>query len=244
MYSKYLCALIAVFVCSLPAAAQNTATIQGTTVDFATGKPVPGAVIIATKTTTPAARGVATSSLDGSFQIPSLPAGTYNLCVQHPAGGYLSNCQWGSTASSVAVATAQKLTGNTVRLKAGSVLKIHVDDPGQLMNQKTKEGYYPDLVMGIWSGGIFYPARVAAKAAATADYQVTVPFDTAMKFSIQSRKLALGDASKKPLASNADQQTVQRSSNAVGTSGASAGSAGSNAATAADFSYSVLSAIP
>ena len=175
---------------------------------------------------------MATSTFDGSFQIPSLPAGAYNLCVQLPQGGYLATCQWGNTAAAVSVAAAQKSTGNTVRLKAGSVLKIHVDDPGQLMNQKTKDGYLPDLVMGVWSAGVFYPARVANKVNVAADYQVTVPFDTSLKFTIQSRKLAIGDANKKPLASNADQQTFQHASNAV------------NGATPAGYSYSVLSVIP
>lgn len=232
MTSRSLFVFMAVIVCTVPAVGQNTASIQGTTVDSTSGKPVAGAIIIATNAANPASRGVATSTLDGSFLIPSLSAGTYNICVQVPPGGYLPTCQWGSTGSSVPIAAAQKLTGNTLRLKSGSVLKIHVDDPGQLMNQKTKDGYYPDLVMGVWSSGIFYPARVANKANTTAEYQVTVPFDTGLKFSIQSRKLAIGDANKKPLPSNADQQAFQHASNAV------------NGATPAGFSYSVLSAIP
>jgi hypothetical protein len=59
---------------------------------------------------------------------------------------------------------AQKSTGNILKLKPGSVLKIHVDDTAQLLDQKTKEDYLPDLVMGGWSGGMFYAAHVAAKA--------------------------------------------------------------------------------
>jgi hypothetical protein len=43
---------------SLSAAAQNTASIQGSAVDSASGKAIPGAVVIASRTTAPAARGV------------------------------------------------------------------------------------------------------------------------------------------------------------------------------------------
>jgi hypothetical protein len=223
----FVAASVAVLSASI-AGAQNTASIQGSAVDSATGKPVNGAVVIASRTTTPAARGVATSGYDGSYQIPSLPAGTYNVCLQVPGDGYLATCHWGSTATVVTLAAGQKLTGTKVALKPGSILKVHLDDPGQLLNQKTKKGYAPHLVMGVWSGGMFYPAHVAAKTAVTADYQVTIPFDTSLKFTIQSMSLGLGNAGKTALAANADQQIFQHASAET---------------THVGFSYSILSAL-
>jgi len=211
------------------ALAQDTAIIQGSAVDSASGAAVSGAVIIASRTSTPAARGVATSSSNGSFQMTSLPAGTYNLCAQFPADGYLATCQWGSSATTVTLAAGQKLTGSKVSLKASSILKIHISDPGQLLNQKTKAGYAPHLVMGVWSGGLFYAAHAAGASAVTADYQVSVPFDTNLKFSIQSMSLKLADAGGNALAANADQQTFQHAS---------------ASATRTSFSYSILSALP
>ena len=215
---------------TLTAMAQNTASIQGSAVDSGTGKAVPGAVVIASRTTTPAARGVATSGFDGTYyyQMPSLPVGTYNVCLQVPGDGYLATCHWGSTATVVTLAAGQKLTGTKLALKPGSVLKVHLDDPGQLLNQKTKKGYAPHLVMGVWSGGMFYPAHVAAKTAVTADYQVTIPFDTSLKFTIQSMSLGLGNAGKTALAANADQQIFQHASAET---------------THVGFSYSILSAL-
>jgi hypothetical protein len=222
--------LVGLFAGSLSVLAQNTVVIQGTTADSAAGKPVAGAVIVASRTTAPAARGVATSSFDGSFQMPNLPAGTYNLCVQVPGGAYLNTCHWGTQPTPVTVAVGQKSAATTLKLTAGSVLKIHVDDAGQLLTQKTKEGYSPDLVMGVWSGGTFYPARIANKAATAADYQVTVQFDASLKFSIHSRLLVLGNASKQPLSGNTDQQSFQHAAAA--------------AVAPAGFSYSILSFKP
>lgn len=211
------------------ALAQNTAIIQGSAVDSASGAAVSGAVVIASRTSAPAARGVATSSSDGSFQMTSLPAGTYNLCAQFPADGYLATCQWGGAAATVTLAAGQKLTGSKVGLKASSILKIHISDPGSLLNQKTKAGYAPHLAMGVWSGGLFYAAHAAATSAVTADYQVSIPFDTNLKFSIQSISLKLADASGNALAGNADQQTFQHPS---------------ASANRVSFSYSILSALP
>jgi hypothetical protein len=210
--SRSLSALAAALAGGFLAMAQNTASIQGTMVDSATGKPLAGAVIIATKTAPPVKRAVATSTFDGSFQLPSLPAGTYTVCVQSPQDGYLATCHWGGTASTLTLATAQKSTGTEIAMKVGSVLKIHVDDPKQLLNQKTKDGYAPHLVMGVWSGGQFYAARTAAKATTSADYQVTIPFDTNLNFTIQSRNLNIGDAKGNALPSNGDQQSFQHAS--------------------------------
>jgi hypothetical protein len=227
-YRPFAAASVVAFSFTLTAMAQNTASIQGSAVDSATGKAVPGAVVIASRTTTPAARGVATSGYDGTYQILSLPAGTYNICLQVPGDGYLATCHWGSTATTVTLAAGQKLTGTKVALKAGSILKVHLDDPGQLLNQKTKKGYAPHLVMGVWSGGMFYPAHVAVKTAVTADYQVTIPFDTSLKFTIQSMSLGLGNAGKTALAANTDQQIFQHASAET---------------THVGFSYSILSAL-
>ena len=211
------------------ALAQNTAIIQGSAVDSASGAAVSGAITIASRTSTPAARGVATSSSNGSFQMTSLPSGTYNLCAQFPADGYLATCQWGSAATTITLAAGQKVTGSKISLKASSILKIYISDPGQLLNQKTKAGYAPHLVMGVWSGGLFYAAHAAAASAVTADYQVSVPFDTNLKFSIQSMSLKLGDVGRNALAGNQDQQTFQHAS---------------TASTQAGYSYSILSALP
>jgi hypothetical protein len=229
-------ALFALLAPAFSAVAQNTAIIQGTILDASTGKPVSGAVVMASKTTPPVVRPAATSSYDGTFQLPALAAGAYDVCVQMPRmiDGYLNTCQWGGAPTTITVAAGQKLTGNTLKIKPGSVLKIHMDDAGKLLNQKNRDGNYPDLVMGVWNAGMFYPAHISnlsTKGAPALDYQVTVPVDTNLNFSIQSRRLALGDSNKKPLPINADHQAFQHPSN-------------SNADKRQSFSYSILSVNP
>jgi hypothetical protein len=232
-FRSWLSALFALSASAFSAVAQNTASIQGTIVDDSTGKPVPGAVVMASRNSPPAVRRTATSSFDGTFQISALAAGAYDLCAQMPTtlDSYLSTCHWGSAPTAVAAAGGQKSTGITLRMKAASVVKIHIDDAGKFLNQKNKNGFYPDLLMGVWSGGMFYPAHPANKGAVASDYQVAVPFDAALKFSIQSRGLALGDAHKNPLPNNADQQAFQHAANV-------------NAAARPSFSYSILAIKP
>jgi hypothetical protein len=221
--------VIVVFSVSLSAMAQSTSSIQGSAVDSSSGKAVTGAIVIASGVSLPATRRVATSAYDASFQITLLPAGTYNMCMQFPADGYLSTCDWGNAAATVTLSAGQKFTATKVSLKAASILKIHLDDPGQLLNQKTKQGYAQHLVLGVWNGSHFYHAHVAGTTAVTADYQVAVPFDTALRLTVQSVTLALGNASKVPLAGNSDQQSFQHASTDTAP---------------VSFSYTILSALP
>ena len=63
------------------ASAQTTGTVLGVVTDASTGKPVAGAVIIATS---PALQGEQTAVTDnnGAFRLPLLPPGEYKLAVQ------------------------------------------------------------------------------------------------------------------------------------------------------------------
>ena len=71
------------------ASAQTTGTVLGVVTDASTGKPVAGAVIIATS---PALQGeqAAVTDNNGAFRLPQLPPGEYKLAVQldgyKPAG--------------------------------------------------------------------------------------------------------------------------------------------------------------
>jgi hypothetical protein len=211
--------LLALLYHGVSAHAQNTAAIQGTVVDTTTGKAIPGAIILATSNARGAATHSATSAHDGTFQIPSLPSGTYSICVQPPhpnvLGGYLHSCHWGNYPTALSLAAGQKSTGNTFRLQRGSVLRIHIDDSKQLMHQKNKDGSSPDLTMGVWNSTMFYSPITVISGPSMADYLMTVPLDTNLKFSISSQHLVLGDAKKSALSANADVQTFQHASNAI-----------------------------
>ncbi len=68
--------------------------------------------------------------------------------------------------------------------------------------------------MGVWGpDGLYYPARAAGGSgsignlASGISYEVAAPRDAALKVSLASRDLRLGDAGGVALSSNASQQT-------------------------------------
>jgi len=108
------------------------------------------------------------------------------------------------------VAAGQKSTGNTIKLQAGSVLKIHLDDPLQLLIQKTKTGLPPHLSLGFYTPQkALLPTHVTAMSVTGRDYSVTVPLDTQLVFSIQSFSLKLADAAGNAVAASGGQSSFQ-----------------------------------
>jgi len=166
--------------------------------------------VSATRTVLPPLRQTVQSRADGTFSIAGLAAGTYTLCVQSAGDGYLDGCVWTPPGPSVTVTAGQKQSGISLKMQPGSILRIHIDDAGGLLNQKTSAGYAPHLVMGVRTPqATLHPAHLAAKTATGADYQVTVPRDKALVFSIQSFSLQLADANEAPLANSTAQQGFQ-----------------------------------
>ncbi len=110
------------------------------------------------------------------------------------------------------LAAGQKSAGALFTLPSGSILKIHMDDPHKLLNQKTKTGYLPHLSLGIHTPRGFYPAHLTAASGNGADYQMTIPLDTPLVFSVQSFSLQLADANDAPLDGNRNQQAFQHAS--------------------------------
>ena len=185
-------------------------SIQGTVTDAVTGRPIAGAFVSATRTTLPPLRQTVKAGTDGTFTIAGLAAGTYTLCVQAAGDGYLDGCVWTPPGPNVTVTAGQKLAGISLKMQPGSILKIHIDDAGGLLNQKTSAGYAPHLAMGVRTPqATLHPAHLAGKTATGADYQVTVPRDRALVFSIQSFSLQLADANAVPLPNSTAQQGFQ-----------------------------------
>ncbi len=199
-------------VTGLSIAQPGAGSIQGTVTDAATKKPIPQAIVSATRTTLPPLRTTVRSGVDGSFLIGGLPAGSYTLCAQAVSGAYLDPCLWNLPVPTVTLAAGQESTGALLAVPSGSILKIHLEDPHKLLNQKTKTGYLPHLSLGIHTPRGFYPAHLAAASGNGADYQMTIPRDTPLVFSVQSFSLQLADANDAPLAGNRNQQAFQHAS--------------------------------
>jgi hypothetical protein len=177
-------------------AQSNTSVIQGSVIDAATKRPVPGATVSAIRGGLPPLTASARTTLAGSFTISSLPAGVYTLCAQVPGAAYLPSCSWGPTASTVTLASGQKSTANTLRLTPGSVLSVRIQDPAGLTSQKLPNGNAPHLAIGVTgAGGVIIPARLHLRDKNGATWQVVVPFDTNLKLSVFSANLKLVDSS-------------------------------------------------
>src|SRR5207248_2047136 len=106
------------------------------------------------------------------------------------------------------LASGQVSTGTVLKIKTGSVLKVRIEDAGKLVDKKTNAGTLPHLSMGIFiPGKTFHPVHLKASDGSGSDYQVTIPWDTPVRFSIQSKDLKLSDNAGAALTSNAGQAT-------------------------------------
>jgi hypothetical protein len=188
----------------------NTASIQGRVTARDTGKPLSDALIIARAMPEYSTRQTAKSAADGSFRLQNLPGGSYAICVKPADDGYLDPCEWTPAAVSIAVATGQQLSGNALAVASGSVVKIRIEDSSQLLFQKTKTGFLPDLLVGVFGpNGLFYPAHVVNRDIRGLSLQLTIPFDTPLALSIASRALKLADTSGPALPGTGAQTVFQ-----------------------------------
>jgi hypothetical protein len=185
------------FVAAVAAAPDpNTASIQGKITARDTGKPLADALVIARTMPASSTRRTAKSAADGSFQLQNLPGGTYSICVKPADDGYLDPCEWTPTAVNITVAAGQQSSGNALTVPSGSVMKIRIEDTSQLLFQKTKTGFVPDLLVGVFGpNGLFYPAHVTNRDIRGLSLQLTIPFDTPLALSVASRAAKLADAS-------------------------------------------------
>jgi hypothetical protein len=203
-------ALAIVFQSAILLAQTNTASIQGSVADATNKKPISGALVSAIRSGLPPASQTVTTAADGSFAVGSLSAGTYSLCVQVPNDSYLNPCDWNGLATKVTLIAGQKSAGNQLSILSGSTLQVRVDDPGQLLGKKTKDGRNPHLLAGVWGvNGLFYPLHTASKDSSGVNLQLTIPRGTTLKLQVASLDLKMADANGAALSAAGDQQTFQ-----------------------------------
>ncbi|ABS24509.1 TonB-dependent receptor [Anaeromyxobacter sp. Fw109-5] len=123
------------------ASAQTTGTILGVVTDASTGKPVAGAVIIATS---PSLQGEQTAVTDnnGSFRLPQLPPGDYKLAVQldgyKPAERSDITVRLDKTirANLAVVPEAVQMEEQVVRTGAAPVINIGAAESGAVISRE------------------------------------------------------------------------------------------------------------
>lgn len=211
--------LLSVHIALAQTEKDGLASISGTVIDGKTLKPIPAALVIASRTGVPSLARNTKSGADGAYQIQGLTPGNYRVCVQASGDQYLNPCEWNDSPSGVTLVSGQAATGLQVALTPASVLNVQIKDEQRALNQLTKAGRIPDLSIGVWGpGGMYHPAGAVSAPTGSADaetnvtthsYQLAVPRDTALILHVASRDLKLGDANGVALAANANQQAFQ-----------------------------------
>ena len=197
-----------------------TGIMKGTATDAVTHKAIGAVVVTIVRGGSPSFSQTATAGQDGTFEFDGLSAGTYSLCAQAPAAGYLNPCDFASLPQTVTLAAGQISSGNLLKMVAGSILHVRIQDPQQLAiasaSQKSATTQLPDIQAGVWAPGFpgssFHPARLTGTDSSGLDYEVTVPLNIPLAFHLSSRHLKLVDAGGAALASNAIQQRFQHNS--------------------------------
>jgi hypothetical protein len=132
------------------------------------------------------------TAVDGTFQFPAVPPGSYVLCAQ--GANWLNPCEWGKSPVQVAVGAYQKPGGVTIVLKPAATFTIRVEDAGQLLNQHEGKTAGAHLLIGVSSDAfVFHPAVLAWSDNAGRNYQVTVPYDASVNLVLGSSFFSVAD---------------------------------------------------
>ena len=208
-YSKFAVTVLSVVTCTLTAGrAENLSGI----VTGSDGRRISSAIVTAIGTSkVPWTASNSTSGSDGAFAFSNLPAGAYHLCVQVPAGGYLNPCAWSNTPPALTIAAGQSVTGFQVKIAAGSVLKLRLNDPNSVL--KSAGAAPPPVMMSVHApGALFVPFAMSAKDQNGSDHVVTIPFDVPVRVSVQSNQLSLANSDGPPVAAGSAVSVTHSSS--------------------------------
>jgi len=132
------------------------------------------------------------SGNDGSFVLKNLPAGRLVLCAQVSTPGQLHPCQWATKANIVSLMAGQAVTAADIVVKTGSILHVRINDPQRLLDNPAGQIPPPHLMVGIVTPQRFFQyAAPVSKDDKGRNYEITVPFDTPLDFTISSFGLSL-----------------------------------------------------
>lgn len=147
---------------------------------------------------------------DGTFRIPGLEIGTYQICVQAPNTIWLDPCQWGTGPVVVSLNIARPSANLPIQVEKGGLLTIRVIDPDQLLT--LHEGKTPGahLLLGVRTDASnFRTATVASNDQNGRNYRLLIPLNRQIKLSVASSFFQLADADGKALPPSGSLLTIQ-----------------------------------
>jgi hypothetical protein len=208
-----------------PITTSLTGSLQGT-LTGSDGAVIPGAKITANftapaksllpslgPTITGGLQDSAVTASNGSFTLKNLVPGTYTLCAQAASAAQIDPCHWSQTPPQVTVLPGQAITGFKITTVKGSILNIRVDDPQHYLLAKSSVPGTPHVLVGVYTtSGQFYPAYITGKDATGTSYSVTIPLNTALRYTVASKHVKLADSTGKAVPANGLTNTFRHDS--------------------------------
>jgi hypothetical protein len=147
------------------------------------------------------AAGVVVSDAGGEFAIAGLPQGDYVVCADRPSGGYLDPCKWANPLLVTSLAPNEVRSLGLFILPVGAVLTVRLTDATGLLAASAAGAPGGGPVVGAQlSPGNVVRALVVSSGSSEVDYQVTVPYNTALGLWVFSRDLSMKDSNGNSLA--------------------------------------------
>jgi hypothetical protein len=132
--------------------------------------------------------------------VDALPPAQYIACAETAAPGYLDPCHWSTSAPAFTVTAGETTSGVNIVMAKGSVLRVHVDDPQQLLKPVTGPVDLDFEIHIVTSKGIHYSAPIQSSTALARDHAITIPFDSPLSLRILSAHVTVSDSSGKAFA--------------------------------------------
>jgi hypothetical protein len=193
----------------------QTAGISGMLKSGATNAALSGETVTVYRSSTPVYRAQTTTGIDGSFTIPSLPSGTYRICVDATKDQHLDPCSWNDNPPSITVADGQASAGNVITVAKGAKLTITVVDPHQYLQARTGDlGPGHVFLALVTSKGAPIPIPLVQMSGNTLQQQLVIPADTSFQVLAFSKEVTLADPNQKPVPASGGIFSVSVSSNA------------------------------
>jgi hypothetical protein len=141
---------------------------------------------------------------DGTFAFTGLDAGIYHFCARLAGSTWLNPCDWDTKQTSVTLKTGEIRRDVAVSMKAGTKLRLRLDDPGQLLNQYEKKTPGAHVLVGVvTTTGTLLPAAITGDDGKGQDHEMLVPADTALKVVVTSGFFKLADSKGNAIAPGA-----------------------------------------
>ena len=149
---------------------------------------------------TGALAATAATDASGKFYADNLAPGQYVVCAETTTPGYLDPCHWGIAAPIFTVTAGEAISGLRIVTPKGAVLRVHIDDPHQLLNSAI-DTVDLDLEIHVVNGkGLHYSAPLQSRNSTGRDHAITIPFSTPVSLRVLSAHLSVADQSGKSFA--------------------------------------------